>query len=238
MNNLWKTILIVDDTQTILVSIRHMLEQVGYEVRTAQTGKEGLMVIQKFGLPSLAIVDINMPEMDGFTFCTKLHSFSDVPVILLTSIDDEKTVVKGLREHAEDYITKPFRNAELLARIERVLGRLEEPSHKEGAFSLVETRIDDRLTMNLPQKYLLLAGEKIFITPQETKFLHILLKHHGKTVSTPFLLQRLWPGEEAFEERLHTLVYRLRKKVEENPKQPRYILADWGRGYSLYTENE
>lgn len=177
----------------------------------------------------MALVDIEMPRMDGFELSRKILRFSDLPIILLTGVSDEGAVVTGLREVAEDYVTKPFRRAELLARVERVLRRMGD----FGYTAEPDIEIDERLVVSLASRMAVLDGETIKLTPTEAKLLYILLKFAGRTVQTEYLLRRIWPLEEAFEDRLHAVVYRLRKKLEENPKEPRYIVADWSRGYVL-----
>ena len=118
-------LLAVDDDPFNLRIVSHALEQAGYTVMTAGSGEEALSMITQYGLPHLAIVDIHMPPgMSGFEFCRSIHQFSDLPVIMLTAVNEESTVVEGLEEHAEDYIIKPFNPGELTARVKRVLQRM------------------------------------------------------------------------------------------------------------------
>lgn len=230
INGLLQRVLVVDDSRTVVMSVKKVLSSVDYEVSTALSGEDALDLIKKKGLPHLAIVDINMaPKMNGFTFCKKLHAFSDVPVILLTSDDTESTVVEGLMHHAEDYITKPFRSGELKVRVWRVLQRMGNFNYTLDPI----IHVDNRLQINLPERHVVVNGETISLTPTETKILYILLKNAGRIVRTDFLLRRLWPLDEAFEDRLHPHIYRLRKKIEQNPKEPLYILAEWGVGYTF-----
>jgi len=116
-------ILIVDDDPAIRQMVRDKLDREGFEVLEAASGQEALAVIDRRGLPHLAIVDINMPGMDGFEFCQAVQCFCDLPVILLTAIDEEETVIRGIEHYAEDYVTKPFSPRELVARVRRVLRR-------------------------------------------------------------------------------------------------------------------
>ena len=117
-------ILAVDDNTYTLRIVKHTLEQAGYQVSTAVSGEEALTTIDRYGLPHLAIVDLHMPGMSGFELCRTIHDFSDVPVIMLTAVASEETIIEGLEEHAEDYIVKPFNPPELVARVERVLRRM------------------------------------------------------------------------------------------------------------------
>lgn len=234
MDNL-KRILVVDDSRTITVSVCKVLDSAEYELTTAHSGEEALTNIQKYGLPHLAIVDLDLgrKKMSGFQLCAKLHQFSDLPIIMLTSDDAEKTVVEGLQRYAEDYITKPFRSQELKVRVWRVLQRMGD-----FGYTLSPTiQIDQRFQVDLPRRKAIIDGKEKSLTPTETKILYILLKHAGRTVRTEFLLRRIWPLEETYEDRLHPHVYRLRKKIEINPRDPRYILSEWGIGYTFPTSD-
>jgi len=117
-------ILVVDDDPLILRMVEEKLHRTGYQVFTARSGQDGLDVIKRRGLPHLAIVDIMMPGMSGFELCRAVHEFSDLPVIMLSAVHEEETIIQGIRHHAEDYITKPFSLRELIARVERVLRRV------------------------------------------------------------------------------------------------------------------
>jgi len=229
----WRRILVVDDRQVILLLTRNVLEKAGYEVWTAVSGQDALNLIKKKGLPHLAIVDINMPNMDGFQFCRKLHQFSAVPVIMLSAESGEETVVKGLDAYAEDYIVKPtngpIRAAELTARVRTVLNRMGDFAY---TFDPI-IRIDNRLQVNLAGRKTIVNGQEVSLTPTETRLFYLLLHHAGRSLTNDYLLRRLWPLEEVYEERLHTHVYRLRKKIEANPKKPHYIISEWGRGYNF-----
>lgn len=228
-----KRILIVEDSFVISQLVKHVLIQDGYQAFTAESGEEALRLIKKIGLPHLAVVDINLPGMDGFAFCDKLHSFSSVPVILLSSEEDEKVVAAGLKRYAEDYMIKPqrgpLRAEELKARVFTVLRRLGDFSYTLDPV----VRVDDVFQIDFANRQAYVDGRKIRLTPLETKLLHILMHHAGRTLPFSYLLQRLWPLETAFDDRLHTHVYRLRKKIEKDPRSPTYLLSDWGKGYSF-----
>jgi DNA-binding response OmpR family regulator len=222
-------ILVVDDNTYTLRIVQHTLEQAGYDVSTAISGPEGLKLIQRHGLPHLAIVDIHMPEMSGYEFCRTLHEFSDVPVIMLTAVNAEETIVEGLEQHAEDYIVKPFNPPELIARVRRVLARMEDYTYTLDA----TTRIDERLMINFPMREALVDGESVSLTPTEAKLLYILVRNAGRIVTTEFLLGRIWPLQDAQEDRLHVHVHRLRRKIEKDHNNPDYIIAERGVGYAF-----
>jgi DNA-binding response OmpR family regulator len=220
-------IMVVDDNTYTLRIVQHTLEQAGYEVSTAVSGPEGLRLITRYGLPHLAIVDIHMPEMSGFEFCRTIHEFSDVPVIMLTAVNAEDTIIEGLEKHAEDYIVKPFNPPELVARVRRVLARMEDYTYTLDS----TTRIDDRLMINFPVREALVDGEAVSLTPTESRLLYILVRNGGRIVTTDFLLRRIWPLQDVHEDRLHVHAHRLRRKIEKDYNSPEYIIAERGVGY-------
>lgn len=222
-------ILVVDDNTYTLHIVNHALEQAGFEVSTAISGPEALKLINRHGLPHLAIVDYHMPDMSGFEFCRTLHEFSDVPVIMLTAVTSEETIIEGLEEHAEDYIVKPFNAPELVARVRRVLARMDDYTYKLDS----ATRIDDRLLINFPLREAVVDGEAVSLTPTETKLLYILVRNAGRIVTTEFLLGRIWPMQDAQEDRLHVHIHRLRRKIEKDHNEPAYIIAERGIGYTF-----
>ena len=202
----FQRILVVDDDPDILRLVRDKLDRAGFEVFTATSGQDALDVIKRRGLPHLAIVDLMMPGMSGFEFCQTVQQFSDLPVIMLTAIDEEETVIQGIEHYAEDYITKPFSPRELVARVQRVLRRMADYSY---TFTPL-TRIDDRLAVDFAHQEAVIDDQKISFTPLETKILYILMRNAGRTVTSSFLLRRLWPLEEGSEHTLRVHVHRLR----------------------------
>ena len=222
-------ILIVDDNTYTLRIVKHTLEQAGYQVSTAVSGEEGLTLIDRYGFPHLAIVDLHMPTMSGFEFSRSLHEFCDVPVIMLTAVGSEETIIEGLEKHAEDYIVKPFNPPELVARVQRVLRRMGDYNYTLDSTTIV----DERLLVNFPKREALVEGEPVSLTPTETKLLYILVRNSGRIVTTEFLLTRIWPLQNAQEDRLHVHVHRLRRKIEADHNSPAYIVAERGMGYSF-----
>lgn len=222
-------ILIVDDDPKIRRLVELKLDHAGYEVFTAASGHEALDVISRCGLPHLAIVDLMMPEMDGFELCEALQQFSDLPVIMLTAVDEEETVIHGIEHFAEDYITKPFSPRELLARVQRVLRRIGDFAYTIGAVM----QVDDRLAVDIAHQQAIVEGQPVDLTPTETKLLYILMRNAGRTVTIDFLLRRLWPMEEMFEDTLRVHVHRLRQKIEVDPRNPSHIITERGTGYKF-----
>ena len=226
-------ILIIDDTPTILKTLEIILDRNGFNTWQAASAEEGLRIIQQNGLPDLAIVDLHLPRMDGYGFCKKVLRFSDLPIIMLSSDSSEEIIVQGLNNYAEDFVVKTdresFREKELVSRINRVLNRFGGLPWEPAPL----ISIDDRLQVDFYQRQAKILNNDIKLTPTESRLLHILMRHAGETVGYDYLLRRIWPSEMAFEDRLHTHVHRLRKKIEEHPKDPKYIVGEWGTGYTF-----
>lgn len=222
-------ILAVDDNTYTLRIVQHTLEQAGFQVLTAISGEEALNIINRHGMPHLAIVDWHMPGMSGIEFCRTVREFSDIPVVMLTAVSTEEDIVRTIDTYAEDYIVKPFSPAELVARVKRVLRRMGNYNYTLDATA----RIDDRLSINFPKREALVSGETVTLTPTESKLLYILFRNMGRIVTTDFILNRLWPMENAQEDRLHVHIHRLRRKIEVNPEEPAYIVAERGTGYTF-----
>lgn len=223
-------ILAIDDNRFILRMVTGALEQAGFQISTATSGEEALEQIKRNGLPHLALVDINMPfGMDGFEFCKTVHEFSDLPIIMLTAVDEDETIINTIDQFAEDYITKPFNLGELVARVRRVLRRIGDFAYALTPF----TQVDSRLQVDFSNQKLVVEGQEQKLTPTETKLLYILMRNAGRTVTTDFILRRLWPLETVYEDRLRVYVHRLRQKIELEPSSPQYIISQRGVGYTF-----
>jgi DNA-binding response OmpR family regulator len=225
-------ILVVDDNAYTLRLVEYTLREAEFEVMTAISAEDALNQISSRGLPDLAIVDLHMPGISGFEFCHRVHQYSDLPVIMLTAVNLETTVVEGLEKHAEDYIVKPFSPGELVARTRRVLKRMGELAYELEP----QTQVDDRLLVDFPQRTAVVEGKPVSLTPTETKLLYILMRKSSQTVPTEYILRRLWPAEPVFEDRLHVHLHRLRRKIEgkKNKDRRRYIYSERGTGYSFH----
>lgn len=223
-------ILAVDDSAFILRLVESALLESGFKVVTATSGEEGIDIIKKHGMPHLAIVDINMPMgMDGFEFCQKVLEFSDLPVIMLTAINEENTIIEAIDQYAEDYITKPFNAGELVARVRRVLRRVGDFAYTLDPL----TKVDNVLSVDFAGQRAIVGEEEVSLTPTETKLLYILMRNAGHTVTTDFILRRLWPMQNVFEDRLRVYVHRLRKKIEKGKDSRKYIISQRGTGYQF-----
>lgn len=220
-------VLVVDDDPAIVRLVSSKLDLSGYRVMTAHSGVEALERISQNGLPHLAIVDINMPEMDGFTFCKTVQQYADLPVILLTAVDQEDVIIQGIEHFAEDYVTKPFSPRELMARVGRVLRRMGD-----FAYTLEPViRVDEHLSVDFVHQQVTRDGESVALTPTETKILFILMRNAGRTVTNDFLLRRIWPLDEIFEDTLRVHIHRLRQKIESKASGVKYVGTERSIGY-------
>jgi DNA-binding response OmpR family regulator len=222
-----RRILAVDDDPDLLRLLRRELEAAGFEVWPAASAEDALTLISQRGLPHLAVVDIMLPGLDGLGFARKLQEWSDLPIMMLTSIGEEKTVVEAIEGFAEDYIRKPFNPRELVARVERVLRRIGD-----FGYALQQViRVDEHLGVDFANQKAVIDDKAAPLTATENKLLYILMRNAGRVVATEFLLRRLWPSDEVFEDTLRVHVHRLRGKIEPDPSRPRYILTERGSGY-------
>ncbi len=222
-----RRLLAVEDDPDILRVIRAELERAGFEVWPAQSAEDALALIEKRGLPHLILVDILLPGMNGLALAQRLHEWSDLPVVMLTSVGEADTVVQAIESFAEDYIRKPFNPRELVARIDRVCRRIGD----FGYTLQPVVRVDDRLSVDFAHQRALVEGTPVPLTATESKLLYVLMRQAGRVVATDFLLRRLWPSDEVFEDTLRVHVHRLRAKIEPAPGRPRYVLTERGSGY-------
>lgn len=220
-------ILAVDDEKRMVRFIQLNLEQDGFQVITAYNGREALEQVRT-QLPDLVLLDIMMPDIDGFEVLKKIREVSTVPVIMLTAKGEEDDRVKGLELGADDYITKPFSPRELVSRIKAVLRRTK--SFQEEQIDVVE--VDDRLKIDFSRREVWVEGEKVDLRPTEYRLLYHLVKNAGWVNTHEQLLTKVW-GFEYQDEPHYVRLYvnYLRKKLEEDPSNPKYILTERGVGY-------
>jgi DNA-binding response OmpR family regulator len=222
-----KRILVVDDEPRMIGFIRMNLELEGYQVIEAHNGLEALEVVRT-QLPDAILLDVMMPELDGFETLRMLREFSNVPVIMLTAKGEEDDKVKGLEFGADDYVTKPFGPRELSSRVRAVLRRAEMPNTPERAL----LKIDDRLSVDFNRREVIVKGEHIKLRPTEYRLLYHLIENAGWTVPHEQLLAKVW-GYEYRDETHYVRLYvnYLREKIEEDPSNPKYIQTERGVGY-------
>ena len=224
-----KRILVVDDAADARLTLSLRLQREGFFVSTASNGPDALRLIATEGLPHLVILDIMMPEMDGFAFANESRKYGDIPIIFVSAVTDTDTKVEGITQFAEDYVTKPFEFSELLARIRRVLSRSNSEQNLDP-----ELLIDDNLSVNFGRQYAIVHGKQITLTPTENRILRTLYSNRGRVISPTFLLSKAWdPTREGTVESLWVHIRRLRAKIEDDPNNPRYVTTVRGQGYRL-----
>jgi DNA-binding response OmpR family regulator len=222
-----RRILVVEDDPDLRGLIERLLEEAGFQVSAASSGEQALDMIEQRGFPHLALVDIVLPGIDGLALAQRLQEGSDLPIVLLTAVSEEDTVVRSIQTLAEDYILKPFNPREMVARVERVLRRIGD-----FAYTLEPVvRVDERLSVDFAHQKVYVEERSIPLTSTETKLLYVLMRQAGRAVPTEFLMRRLWPGEETFEDALRVHIHRLRAKIEPDPARPRYVVTERGLGY-------
>jgi len=222
-----RLVLVVDDEPRMIRFIRMNLELEGYHVVEAGNGIEALDQVRKH-IPDLVIMDIMMPKMDGFETLRLLREISTVPVILLTVKGEEEDRIRGLELGADDYVTKPFSPRELISRVNAVLRRADWPSPAPRTI----LAIDDRLSVDFNRHQVIVNDNRIDLRPTEYRLLTHLIQNAGWVVPHETLLAKVW-GYEYRDETHYLRLYinYLRKKIEEDPAKPKYILTERGVGY-------
>ncbi len=222
-----KKILVVDDEPRMVQLITMNLKLEGFDVISAPDGYQALEKVTK-EIPDMVILDIMMPDMDGFETLKKIREISSVPVIFLSVKGEEFDRVRGLDLGADDYITKPFGPKELISRIKAVLRRTEP----DGTNRKTEIVVDNDLKIDFDQRKVWARGKEVRLRPTEYRLLYQLVNNPGKLLTHETLLARVW-GPEYQDEDQYVRLYitYLRQKIEKDPKNPQYILSERGLGY-------
>jgi len=225
-------ILVVDDEPAIVRALKTNLVGHGFEVETAASATACL---EAYGLrrPDVIILDLGLPDMDGTEVIRRIRNEGNTPIIVLSVRGAEKDKVAALHMGADDYITKPFGVDELLARIRVALRHAAGPaSGTEPIFRTGELEVD------LEYRRVLVSGEEVHLTPTEYDLLRALISHPDKVMTDTMLLRSVWGPDYGDEiHYLHVYVARLRRKIEPDPQQPRYLITEPGVGYRLKTES-
>ncbi|MGB7024208.1 MAG: response regulator transcription factor [Candidatus Acidiferrales bacterium] len=224
-------ILVVDDEPQIRRVMRTTLSAAGYTIVEAHTGEEALEQIRN-ERPDLILLDMNMPGLGGLDTCREIRDTSDIPVIMLTVRNTERDKVTALDAGADDYVVKPFATQELLARIRAALRR--SPSSET-----MPTFVSKDLRIDFERRNVAVQGRPVRLTPKEFDILRLLVANEGKAVPHRTLLQTVWGpdyGEET--EYLRVFINQLRKKIEPDPRRPRYIRTEPWVGYRFKASNE
>jgi DNA-binding response OmpR family regulator len=222
-------ILVVDDAPEIVDSVRlgFAVQWREVDLLAAGTGQQALELVERES-PDLVLLDVGLPDIDGFKVLQEIRFFSDVPVVMLTARDDTIDKVKGLELGADDYVTKPFNHLELLARVKAVLRRLDMPAPKSRAPSFKSGDME----MDFDAQELRVKDDTVPLTPTEYKLLYHLVRNAGHTLTHGTLLAKVWGREYRDEvDYLRVYVRRLRDKLGDDPEKPRYIRTERGLGY-------
>jgi two-component system KDP operon response regulator KdpE len=218
-----RKILVIDDETQILRVLRHVFSAPDYSVKTAQDGIAGLAAFTEWG-PDAVITDLQMPSLGGLDVCRRIRAVSDVPLIVLSVRDEEKSIVEALDAGADDYVTKPFSTAELLARVRSGLRRA--PDRRENRIESGD------FVVNVEAHVVEVRSAGVRLTPKEFELLVCLLRHPDRVLTHAFLLKEVW-GQYYAEQNdaLRVLVGSLRKKIEKDPSRPSYLITEPWIGY-------
>ncbi|WP_026678922.1 response regulator transcription factor [Fictibacillus gelatini] len=230
-----ETILVVDDEKEIRDLIAIYLKNEGYDVLQAADGVEGLEKL-KHNEVHLVVLDIMMPKIDGIHMCMKVRETGDIPIIMLSAKTQDMDKILGLTTGADDYVTKPFNPLELMARIKSQLRRYLKMS---GAAVQNEDEIEvGDMKINVSTHEVTVADRKVKLTPREFSILELLARNRGIVFSADQIYERVW-GEPPFQSDNTVMVHirKIREKVEEYPRMPRYIKTVWGVGYKIENDH-
>ena len=231
-----KKVLVVDDEPAQLRLAEHVLNNNGYLVLKASNGQEALRMVFEHK-PDLVLLDVMMPGIDGWQTCSCIREISDIPIIMLTGKrNTEDDIVRGLESGADEYLTKPLGNRELLARVRAALRRAEKPSYLDEKKKVLFT--NDYLTIDVTERRVMVKGERLKLTPREFRLLALLVENTDRVLSHQQVLENVW-GWEYIDDVDYVRIYisHLRQKIEPDPSQPRYILTEPGVGYYFCSFN-
>jgi two-component system KDP operon response regulator KdpE len=222
-----KKILVVDDEERMLRFIRLNLEHDGFQVIEAVKGHEALDKMRT-GMPDMILLDVMLPDLDGFEVLKMVREMSNIPIIMLTAKGEEDDRVKGLELGADDYVTKPFSPRELVSRVKAVLRRVETEGNEEEDV----IQVDERLKIDFNRREIWVNDELVKLRPTEYRLLYHLVQNAGWVLTYDQILSRVW-GYEYRDEPHYVRLYinYLRQKLEEDPANPKYILTERGVGY-------
>jgi DNA-binding response OmpR family regulator len=222
-----RTILVVDDEPRIVELARDYLEHAGFAVATATNGPAALDTVRRHR-PDLVVLDLGLPGLDGLDVTRELRREGSIPIVMLTARDDELDKLLGLELGADDYLTKPFSPRELVARVKAVLRRADRPVEASDVI-----RVGD-LTLDVPRMRTEVGGTNVELTPTEFTLLATLARQPGRIFTRSQLLDALHGvAFESYERAIDSHIKNLRRKLEPDPRQPRYVLTVYGVGYRL-----
>jgi two-component system KDP operon response regulator KdpE len=218
-------VLVVDDEPQFLRALATNLRGAGYDVVTAGTAADALAAAA-LRPPDAVVLDLLLPDGSGIEVCRELRTWSEAPIVLVSAVGDEDEKIAALDAGADDYVTKPFAMGELLARLRAVLRRASPPGEPVVEVGVIRVELDKSLVT--------VAGRRVHLTPIEFRILRLLVQNEGKLLTHRAILREVWGpayGDES--NYLHVYVSQLRRKLEPDPAQPRYLLTEPGAGYRL-----
>ena len=229
--NLKPTIVIIEDEKNICDFIRTTLTTHGYKAITASSGQEGLSFITSH-LPDLILLDLGLPDMDGIEIITNVRGWSLIPIIVISARSQEEEKVLALDSGCDDYITKPFGTSELLARIRTSLRRYQASQAMADPHPLYTC---DDLTIDLSKRLVTLRGQEIHLTQVEYKLVSLLAKNSGRVLTYDHIIHTIWGpyADNSNNQILRVNMAHIRRKLENNPAEPRYIFTEIGVGYRM-----
>jgi two-component system, OmpR family, response regulator VanR len=231
-------ILVVEDERDIAVAIEAYLLNQGYKVFIAGDGFEGLEIVERERI-HLAIVDIMMPRMDGIRFTMKLRENHDFPVIMLSAKSEDVDKIMGLNIGADDYVTKPFKPLELLARVNSQLRRYSKFLNMvNGSSKEDNTSSIGGLELNTETREVTLDGNPVKTTPIEFKILNLLMRNPGRVFSAEQIYESIWKEPALSTDTIMVHIRNIREKIEINPKNPKYLKVVWGVGYKIEKQSK
>jgi len=220
------TVLLIDDDQDVGQMMHDALTHSGYKTLYVQDGLSGIEIVQAQPV-DLVLLDLMLPGLDGWEICRRIREFSDVPIISVNTLGREAEVIRGLELGADDYITKPFKLGELKARMRANLRRCKSPMAAEAV-----VQIDERLAVDRVTHSLIVDRQTVRLSATEYKLLSYFLDNPGRILTQQNLLSQVWGWEYMDQtDYLKVYVHRLRRKIEEEANEPRYILTERGFGY-------
>jgi two-component system, OmpR family, KDP operon response regulator KdpE len=223
-------LLVVDDEEELLQLLRTMLERKGYQVIGAGSGLEAMRLLYHTQ-PDLVLLDVMMPNMDGWETLKRIREVSTVPVIMLTALSQTPSVVRGLQEGADDYVGKPFDQAELIARIDALLRRCETPVQEATGVLSFD---GGNLVIDPICRRVVVRGQEVRLTPTEYRLLLYLAQNAGRVLTYDSILTNVWDmAYKGGDGNVKVFASYLRRKIEANPEQPRYICSERGVGYYM-----
>lgn len=230
-----KKILVIDDDIELCNLLKQCLGNEGFEVFCLNTGKNVLPFL-KSNQMDLLILDVMLPETDGFTILRSIRDFSDIPVLMLSAKSEEMSKVLGLKTGADDYITKPFGLSELIARVESIFRRCSAPTQNRSKNTFLDY---GKLKIDKEKCIIIKENEIVQLTSKEYKLLCLLVENPGQVFTKKQIYTNVWDEDFLYDDNtIMALISRLRKKIEINPEEPQFIQTVWGIGYKFNGEDK